>query len=140
MPMRVQSSVPAVLALLVASSLASIQPLSATEPPGHGEVDIIVVGNGRLAFEGKTYTAPELCKVLESRFNESKPELVRVHGAKVLGDLFMPTALSTWYGYKLMLVDGEKSRAVTVSEQTDNFQAPPDCDAINIHAKIHVED
>jgi hypothetical protein len=37
-------------------------------------------------------------------------------------------------------VDGTKERAVTVTQQTDNFQAPPDCNAINIHAKIHVDD
>jgi len=127
--------------LLVAVARAVADPPAATAvAPPQATFDVDVAGPDLFTFEGKRYSTSDLCRVLEARFNEAKPALVRVHGATNLGGFFMPTVLSTWYGFKLVLVNGSKESAVTVTQQTDNFKAPPDCSAINIHAKIHVDD
>lgn len=127
--------------LLISVTRAVADPPAATGiAPSQAAVDIDVAGTDLFTFEGKRYSTSDLCRVLEARFNEARPALVRVHGATNLGGFFMPTVLSTWYGFTLVLVNGSKESAVTVTQQTDNFKAPPDCSAINIHAKIHVDD
>jgi len=138
-PFRLMTCLP-VISLAVALPAISDPPSATDVPRPQIALDIDVAGPDLFKFEGRSYSTSDLCRALEARFNEVKPDLVRVHGATNLAGFFMPTVLSTWYRFRLVLVGGAKESAVTVTQQTDNFQAPPDCNAINIHAKIHVDD